>query len=1017
MKRIKSTFSIVLALVMLLAVLPLGVFQTAAITGYGVQRITIAGTTYENPNDSTVFPTGVSWDQSTDTLTLNGYNGGYIALEAGGANPDSFSVTVKLIGENSITTYDGYGIDGKENAYAALYSQGEMTITGDEGSSLFIGYRQDNEVNSYGIFVNKQDLSPSSSESFKDLTINGECDVKIKINMYLSDRSSTNYGVYAGNVNVNDSAVLDIYTMQQDVDSSDYCVHASNKFNINTDRWVCLYAESSGDCSVADSAPILSKNSSIYLYNSSDSIFGASSLGVEFAYGVNKNNFKEYQYVNYWAYISEQSAKITSITAADIETPFPYPANGQKLYGPYESDKFDADLKWYTNLSVEITDKNTVAEAGKTYKAGMYIVPKAGYKIDGSLIITETLNAVFENRNLPMSTAEWSTNDGKKGSRYIEGYFNTESATSPSKTIVSNIEIAGISNPVVGEKAVLSHVLPADAVYELDESEHNGWFNQTDYEELSEDDVFEAGKRYGYMLNLKIKDSTQYVFDSNSNLSIKINGIVPSTKNSIGETLYIMSMSFHVHEYTDWKYDNDKHWKECTDGTCDEVFNTANHTSSDWIIDKAATTSEEGAKHKECTVCNYVLESETIDKLTPVHVHSYSSDWKTDNNKHWKECSCGAKAETANHASSDWIIDKVATTAEAGVKHKECTVCKYVLESETIDKLTPVHVHSYSSDWKTDNNKHWKECSCAAKAEAANHTSSDWIIDKAATTSEEGAKHKECTVCKYVIVRETIAKIAEKPVAKLTETTTAKSAETTTAKSAETTTAKSAETTTAKSAETTTAKSAETTTAKSAETTTAKSAETTTAKSAETTTAKPAETTTAKFAETTTTKSAETTTAKQPETTTAKPAETTTTKADEKLEFAENANVEGNIDEENKKVSILPKETKGITLDDFKAMFKSAVSVAEEKIEKVYNGMKLIFNGNEYTFIFKGDVNADGKISASDARTILRIAAKLEQPDEVTKESADINFDDKVTSKEARSVLRFAAKLQKEIYE
>ena len=98
-------------------------------------------------------------------------------------------------------------------------------------------------------------------------------------------------------------------------------------------------------------------------------------------------------------------------------------------------------------------------------------------------------------------------------------------------------------------------------------------------------------------------------------------------------------------------------------------------------------------------------------------------------------------------------------------------------------------------------------------------------------------------------------------------------------------------------------------------------------------------------------------------------------------------------------------------------MFKSAVSVAEEKIEKVYNGMKLIFNGNEYTFIFKGDVNADGKISASDARTILRIAAKLEQPDEVTKESADINFDDKVTSKEARSVLRFAAKLQKEIYE
>ena len=983
MKRIKSTFSIVLALVMLLAVLPLGVFQTAAITGYGVQRITIAGTTYVNPNDSTVFPTGVSWDQSTDTLTLNGYNGGYIALEAGGENPDSFSVTVKLIGENSITTYDGYGIDGKENAYAALYSQGEMTIIGDEGSSLFIGYTQDNEVNSYGIFVNKQDLSPSSSESFKDLTINGGCDVKI--NMYLSARSSTNYGVYAGNVNVNESAVLDIYTMQQDDDSNDYCVHASNKFNINTDRWVCLYAESLGDnCSVADSAPILSKNSSIYLYNSSDSIFGASSLGVEFAYGVNKNNFKEYQYVNYWAYISEQSAKITSITAADIETPFPYPANGQKLYRTYISDKFDADLKWYTNLSVEITDKNTVAEAGKTYKAGMYIVPKAGYKIDGSLIITETLDAVFENRNLPMSTAEWSTNDGKKGSRYIQGYFNTESATPPSKTIVSNIEITGISNPVVGEKAVLSHVLPADAVYELDENEDNGWFNQTDYKALSEDDVFEAGKRYGYMLNLKIKDSTQYVFDDNSNLSIKINGLAPSTKNSIGETLYIMSMSFHV-EYTDWKYDNDKHWKECADGTCDEVFNTANHTSSDWIIDKAATTAEEGAKHKECTVCKYVLESETIDKLTPVHVHSYSSDWKSDNNKHWKECSCGAKAETANHTSSDWIIDKAATTSEEGAKHKECTVCKYVIARETIAKIAEKPVVKPT------------ETTTAKSAETTTAKSAETTTAKSAET--------------------TTAKSVETTTAKPAETTTAKSAETTTAKPAETTTVKPAETTTAKPAETTTAKPAETTTAKSAEATTAKSAETTTAKSAETTTAKSAETTTAKQPETTTAKQPETTTAKQPETTTAKPAETTTAKADEKLEFADKADVNGKIDEENKKVSILPKETKGITLDDFKAMFKSAVSVAEEKIEKVYNGMKLIFNGNEYTFILKGDVNADGKISASDARTILRIAAKLEQPDEVTKESADINFDDKATSKEARSVLRFAAKLQKEIYE
>ena len=67
-------------------------------------------------------------------------------------------------------------------------------------------------------------------------------------------------------------------------------------------------------------------------------------------------------------------------------------------------------------------------------------------------------------------------------------------------------------------------------------------------------------------------------------------------------------------------------------------------------------------------------------------------------------------------------------------------------------------------------------------------------------------------------------------------------------------------------------------------------------------------------------------------------------------------------------------------------------------------------------FTIKGDVNADGKITAKDARTILRIAVRLEQPDEVTKEAADIDSDGKVTSKEARLVLRFAAKLQSKVY-
>ena len=39
------------------------------------------------------------------------------------------------------------------------------------------------------------------------------------------------------------------------------------------------------------------------------------------------------------------------------------------------------------------------------------------------------------------------------------------------------------------------------------------------------------------------------------------------------------------------------------------------------------------------------------------------------------------------HDSSDWIVDKVATVEGAGSRHKECTVCKAILEKEEIKKL------------------------------------------------------------------------------------------------------------------------------------------------------------------------------------------------------------------------------------------------------------------------------------------------------------------------------------------
>ena len=200
----------------------------------------------------------------------------------------------------------------------------------------------------------------------------------------------------------------------------------------------------------------------------------------------------------------------------------------------------------------------------------------------------------------------------------------------------------------------------------------------------------------------------------------------------------------HSHSYgTEWKYDDTNHWHECE---CGDKADVAAHSASEWIVDTAATETAEGAKHKECTVCKKVLETATIPATGSSHTHSYGTDWKYDDTNHWHECECGDKADVAAHSASEWIVDTAATETAEGAKHKECTVCKKVLETATIPATGSSHTHSYGTDWKYDDTNHWHECECGDKADTAAH-SFQWVIDKAATKEATGIKHEECTVC------------------------------------------------------------------------------------------------------------------------------------------------------------------------------------------------------------------------------------------------------------------------------
>lgn len=63
-----------------------------------------------------------------------------------------------------------------------------------------------------------------------------------------------------------------------------------------------------------------------------------------------------------------------------------------------------------------------------------------------------------------------------------------------------------------------------------------------------------------------------------------------------------------------------------------------------------------------------------------------------------------------------------------------------------------------------------------------------------------------------------------------------------------------------------------------------------------------------------------------------------------------------------------------------------------------------------------GDSNEDGKVSAADARIVLRVAAKIDAADSISLYNTDADGNEKITASDARIILRVAANLSEFVY-
>lgn len=92
----------------------------------------------------------------------------------------------------------------------------------------------------------------------------------------------------------------------------------------------------------------------------------------------------------------------------------------------------------------------------------------------------------------------------------------------------------------------------------------------------------------------------------------------------------------HQHTYDDssWYQDAQSHWHQCTDTDCPDRYGStkdlALHTFV-WKVDKAATGTQTGLKHEECTVCRFKRNENTVIPVPSGHRPATKPDSGAEN--------------------------------------------------------------------------------------------------------------------------------------------------------------------------------------------------------------------------------------------------------------------------------------------------------------------------------------------------------------------------------------------------
>lgn len=213
----------------------------------------------------------------------------------------------------------------------------------------------------------------------------------------------------------------------------------------------------------------------------------------------------------------------------------------------------------------------------------------------------------------------------------------------------------------------------------------------------------------------------------------------------------------------------------------------AHAAKGDYVVLTEATCTAVGVKAYECKHCGLFFGHTEISVNSENHVVSENSKWQVTT---LPTCAaegvmtgfcdlCGKKAgnraipATGNHsASTEWTVDMSATCSADGVMSQHCTVCDTPVNETAIP--SEKNAHTFSDEHTVD-----KAATCISQGEASRHCiycdartdinsldidskahsyNDEWITTKEANCSETGLKHRVCTLCNKDSVPVMIAK-------------------------------------------------------------------------------------------------------------------------------------------------------------------------------------------------------------------------------------------------------------------